>query len=217
MNDSRYETLASLTIASHFFYRALHQAPDAHFINALYDEPMFDEWPLDMANAKVEQGLALLKQRPNLHAASRDYAQLFVGPNTLTAAPWGSVYLTEEQTTCGATTLAIRAFYAEHGIAIDTGEREPEDHIGLVFSFITYLLETAFNAQVVEAAHNESLASLKAFLSDHVLTWAPRFFAIMREGAQTEFYQGISYLAEGTLEQLASQVNAQYNSVNLYR
>ncbi|MBE1277805.1 TorD/DmsD family molecular chaperone [Enterovibrio baiacu] len=217
MNDFRYQTLASLTIASHFFYRALHQAPDAAFIDALYDEALFDEWPVEVRNDKVEHGLALLKARPDLQAISRDYAQLFVGPNTLAAAPWGSVYLAEEQTTCGKTTLAIRAFYADHGIAIDTGEREPEDHIGLVFSFIAYLVETALTTQVIEMAHNESLISLQTFLTDHVLTWAPRFFAVMREGATTEFYQGLSLLAEGTLEQLASQVDAQYKIVTVYR
>ncbi|KXF82275.1 TorD/DmsD family molecular chaperone [Enterovibrio coralii] len=217
MNDTHYQTLASLTIASHFLYRALHQAPDAEFVNALYDDALFDEWPVEQANDNVSQGLALLKARPDLRNISRDYAQLFVGPNTLTAAPWGSVYLTEEQITCGDSTLAIRAFYESHGIAIDTGEREPEDHIGLIFSFITYLTDTALDAQVVEAAHNESLEALKVFLTDHVLTWAPRFFHTMREGAETPFYQGISYLAEGTLEQLAKLVGAQYKIVSLYR
>ncbi|WP_162046659.1 molecular chaperone [Vibrio taketomensis] len=217
MNETHYSNLAGLTIASHFLYRALHQAANSEFIDALYQDALFDEWPVELSNDKVNRGLELLKAEPELAALGRDYAQLFVGPNALTAAPWGSVYLTEEQITCGESTLAIRDFYQAHGIAIDTGEREPEDHIGIIFSFIAYLTDTALDAQVVEVSHNDSLQALQTFLTEHVLPWAPRFCLTMREAAQTPFYQGISYLAEGTLEQLAQLVDAKYKLVKLYR
>lgn len=217
MNDTHYSNLASLTIASHFLYRVLHQAPNQAFIDALYQDTLFDEWPVELSNDKVNQGLERLHATPELSALNDDYAQLFVGPNALTAAPWGSVYLTEEQITCGKSTLAIRDFYQAHGIAIDTGEREPEDHIGIIFSFIAYLTDNALDAQVVEATHNDSLQALQTFLTDHVLPWAPRFCLTMRDAAQTPFYQGISYLVEGTLEQLAELVDAKYRRVKLYR
>ena len=226
MKDMQLETLAGLNIASHFFYQAFHHAPANEFIQALHDEKLMEHWPVEALNEKTDQGLKAITDNIRvinqnlLDTLAQDYADLFVGPNALKAAPWGSVYLSEEQTTCGESTLAIKAFYREFGVEIDTGENEPEDHIGLIFAFLAHLTD-----QALEEASKEKdaekvqpwLCATKAFLTDHVLTWAPRFLEIMRENASTEFYRGISLLAEGSLEQLAKITEADYKIVRLYR
>ena len=227
MNNSQLEALAGLNIASHFFYRAFHQAPTKDFVTALHSGELIKHWPLELSDEKSTSGARLISNSLNtitedfVKALALDYAGLFVGPNKLKAAPWGSVYLSEEQTTCGESTLAIKAFYRECGIEIDTGENEPEDHIGLIFAFLAHLtdqaLEDASREDSAEERVQPWLCATQSFLTDHVLTWAPRFFAIMRENAGTDFYKGISLLAEGSLEQLATLTEAEYKIVRLYR
>ena len=223
MKETQLETLAGLNIASHFFYQAFHQAPSKEFITALHDEELMKHWPIAKESAKTAKGLELINQslnqvdQPLVDSLSQDYAELFIGPNKLKAAPWGSVYLSEEQTTCGESTLAIKAFYREFGVEIDTGENEPEDHIGLIFAFLAHLTGQALDVSGKEAELQPWLCATKAFLTDHVLPWAPRFLEIMAENAATDFYQGISLLAESSLEQLAELVEAEYQIVRLYR
>ncbi|MBY5946167.1 molecular chaperone [Photobacterium rosenbergii] len=217
MTEQQYQTIAGLSLVSRFLYQALHQSPTAEFIDAIYQNDLIGQWPLDADNDSVEKGLDLLGNKPELKPLTDDFQALFIGPDVLRAAPWASVYLTEEQTIFGQPTLAIKAFYSQFGIEIDTGEREPEDHIGLIFTFLAHLTEMALQQEVDENKPSPILCALEKFLSEHVLTWAPRMLHIMREQAETDFYRGISFAAEGTLRQFAQLVKADYRIVKLYR
>ena len=85
-----------------------------------------------------------------------------------------------------------------------------------MFAFLAHL-----SGQALEQGNEESAqpwqCAMRSFLTDHVLTWAPRFLEIMRENAKTDYYKGISVLAEGTLKQCATLVGADYKTVRLYR
>ncbi|MGF1684141.1 molecular chaperone TorD family protein [Photobacterium makurazakiensis] len=217
MTEQQFQTLAGLSLVSRFFYQAFHQAPTAEFVDAIYQESLIEQWPLDADNDSLAQGLELLKQQPDIKSLSVDFQTLFIGPDALKAAPWASVYLTEEQTIFGQPTLDIKAFYAQFGIEIDTGEREPEDHIGLIFTFLAHLSEMALQQDLDEDKPSPLLCALEKFLTEHVLTWAPRMLHIMRDEAETDFYKGISFAAEGTLRQFAQLVKADYRIVRLHR
>lgn len=217
MTEQQFHTIAGLSLVSRFFYQAFHQAPSAEFIQSIYQDDLIQQWPLEANNDTLEQGLALLKQQPDMAAINHDFADLFIGPNALKAAPWASVYLTEEQTLFGAPTAAIKQFYLQFGVEIDTGEHEPDDHIGLIFSFIAHLCEMALQQDIAHDQPSPLLCALEKFLSEHVLTWAPRMLHIMREEASTDFYKGISLAAEGTLRQFAQLTKADYRIVRLYR
>ncbi|MGR5063063.1 TorD/DmsD family molecular chaperone [Photobacterium sp. DNB22_13_2] len=217
MTEQQFQTVAGLSLVSRFFYQAFHQAPTADFVDAIYQNALIGQWPLDADNDSLVQGLELLKYKPDLKTLADDYQALFIGPDVLKAAPWASVYLTEEQILFGQPTLAIKAFYAQFGIEIDTGEREPDDHIGLIFTFLAHLTEMALQQDIDEDKPSPILCALEKFLTEHVLTWAPRMLHIMREQADTDFYRGISFAAEGTLRQFAQLVKADYRIVRLYR
>ena len=217
MTEQQFHTVAGLTLVSRFFYQAFHQAPSTDFIHAIYQESLIEQWPLDVNNDALAQGLALLKQQPDMAAINQDFADLFIGPNALKAAPWASVYLTEEQTLFGAPTAAIKQFYLQFGVEIDTGEHEPDDHIGLIFSFIAHLCEMALQQDIADDQPSPLLCALEKFLAEHVLTWAPRMLHIMRDESTTDFYKGMSLAAEGTLRQLAQLTKADYRIVRLYR
>lgn len=97
------------------------------------------------------------------------------------------MYLTEEQTLCGEPTLAVEAFYRECDLEIDTGEHEPDDHLGLMFAFMTNRLGRMISACESDESIDDDLNILQIFLSEHVLTWAPRFLEIMKDNAQLTF------------------------------
>ncbi len=224
MSEQQLQQLAGLHIASQFFYRFFHQAPDAQFVTALKgsdEESLLGHWPIPL---NEEGQLALNSLKAGLSedesVISRDYADLFIGPDRLLAAPWSSVYLTEDQINCGQPTLHVKDFYREYGIEIDTGENEPEDHIGLMFAFLAHLTEQALQVAENTEGKNETelwITACKAFLENHLLTWAPRFLAIMEENARSGFYKSGSKLCQTTLNSFAELTGAQFKIVKLYR
>ena len=215
MLEHNSTTFIGLSLVCQLLYRTFHQAPNDELLSIIYDEELAADWAVEITNDKLKQGLALLTNKPRLEEVTQDFSTLFIGPNKLKAAPWGSVYLTEEQNTFGKQTLAIRQYYANFGLAIDTGEHEPDDHIGLIFSFVAHCCE--LNTQELESNGRVNDLAIRDFLTQHVLTWAPRMLQTMYKNAETPFYQGMALVAEGTLQQLAELVKAQYLIVNLYR
>jgi TorA maturation chaperone TorD len=68
-----------------------------------------------------------------------DYTRLFLGPMQILANPYGSVWLEENRTLMGDTTMAVLALYQEGGFEIDDEFREVPDHIAVELEFL-YLL-----------------------------------------------------------------------------
>ncbi|OED43813.1 hypothetical protein ACH42_09040 [Endozoicomonas sp. (ex Bugula neritina AB1)] len=220
MNQKPQEVLADFHFACQLFYQGLHQAPSDDFFQNIKDIPFAEIWGKS-SNSSIQEGVSLitneLQSSSDLNTIRQDFAALFVGPNVLRAAPWGSVYLTEEQTLCGESTLAVKAFYRECGLAIDTGEREPEDHLGLMFAFMADRITRMHDALEAGGSIDGDMDILKSFLTDHVLTWAPRFLEVLHDNAETSFYQGLSQLIEGNLQLMASFTGAEYKIVRLFR
>ena len=200
--DVQEEQLARMVLSSRVLWHLWHQAPREEVLKEL--EAFFTEWPLGEERDDVQAGLALMKNglTADFKALSMDYADLFVGPDVLKAAPWGSVYLNEEQTTFGETTLAVRDFFRQHGMEVETGEREPDDHLGLMFAFIAWLGEQGLEQNEVEPLQ-PCFCSLRTFLSEHLLTWAPRVCELVEERAETDFYKGLGKVTAGVLAEMA--------------
>ena len=116
IQSNRLASLAGVNIACHFFYHVFHRTPDEAFLNQIYSEGLLKQWPVALDDSMEKSLRSIEKELSDLHSdrvstLSRDYADLFVGPGALKAAPWGSVYLSEDQTTCGESTQAVKAFY----------------------------------------------------------------------------------------------------------
>lgn len=72
-----------------------------------------------------------------------EYRRLFIGPGAKPAPPWGSVYTDRECVVFGATTLELRAWMREHGVARTADEKTPEDHIGLMLALMAWLAQNS--------------------------------------------------------------------------
>ena len=148
------------------------------------------EWPFvesTDAQGALEAMVAGLAAGTNSDALVAEYRRLFIGPAPKPAPPWGSVYTDRECVVFGLTTLELRQWMRDHGIARTTDERTPEDHIGLMLALMAHVART-------------QPTSLDDFLQTQLLTWSSHFLEQLEAAAQQPFYQGLARLTRLSLE-----------------
>ncbi len=131
--------------------------------------------------------LALIKSS-DIDMLDADFFQLLQGSGDMPSPPWGSAYLDKENALFGASTLELREFMRSKALACDTGVREPEDHIGLMFMLVSFLLE------------QKDINGANQLLSDHLMPFAPTMLNLMRIHAETDFYRQLAEISLGWLE-----------------
>ena len=125
-----------------------------------------------------------------------DYARLFLGPNQVIAAPYGSVWMSGERTLMQDSMIAVLDLYREGGFEIDEEFRELPDHVAAELEFL-YLLIYREN----EARRNGAPEALKAttrlkkrFLAEQLGLWIGPFTAAVKGGAESGFYRELAEL-----------------------
>ncbi len=106
-----------------------------------------------------------------------EYTRVLIGPASLPAPPWESVFTTGENLIFQESTLAVRAAYRAAGYVAAGYPREADDHLATELDFMATLAEeacTAYEAGDAERAH-ASLQVQRQFLSEHLNTWAKPF------------------------------------------
>ncbi|RTR36761.1 molecular chaperone TorD [Shewanella canadensis] len=141
-----------------------------------------------------------------------DYGQLFYGPGDPSAAPWGSVYLSEKQLLNGESTLSLMNFYRERGIRFELESNQPIDHLGLFFA----VLDPIFG-QLAEEDNPELVGSCIILLQQHLLPWSDRCLELMHHHAESDFYRGIALLTKSYLLQLTKSLQIVPISAQLFR
>jgi TorA maturation chaperone TorD len=187
------------------------QEPELQLLlNELRALPSFDEWPfgaegeLDEAYRLIEAGLAEVPDATVLrNPLAREYQRLFIGPHHFNAPAWGSVYLDRESVLFGCSTLELRQWMRENGIAVSSEKREPEDHIGRMLLLLAWLAQ-------------EKPELIGEFLREHLMPWAPRYFELLEEDARQSFYQGLAVLSRTTLADMTDTLGIQAVKKKLY-
>lgn len=188
--------------------RLLLAPADRELLAALAEPALLSAWPL-RRDPDTARGLDLLAASrsagEDVPALVRDYDRLFVGPGRLLAPPYESVYRTEEGLLFEEPTFQVRAAYQTFGLAAPRMNREPDDHIGLEFSFLEHLSHRALAALDAgdEFRLDTTLAGQSAFLRDHLLVWGQDCLRAVARHAQTAFYRGTAALGLGVLTQAA--------------
>ena len=123
-----------------------------------------------------------------------DYTRLFLGPNHIIAKPYGSVWLDEQETLMGESTLAVLALYKEGGFEMDETFRELPDHIAAELEFLYLLIyrENEAYQQDKPDALEAKAALRKRFLNEHLGRWIGPFTAAVRDGAQCAYYRQLA-------------------------
>ena len=98
------------------------------------------------------------------------------------------VYLDSESVLFGDSCIALGRWMRARGIELHEGEsREPVDHIGRMLVLLSWLCDNQPD-QVIP------------FMEEHLMTWAPRYFAQLEPAAAGTLYEPLGHLASLTLE-----------------
>ncbi len=193
---------ADLFLAYGMGFRFLSQVylevPSEKFIEEIFRNNLFFEWPVAENQKNVSRGLKILQdysglwQSELLVALKRDYTRLFIGLEKTLAPPYASVYLSKDHLLYGSPVLDVRQFYKKFGLSVNPMNRVPDDHIGFELYCLSFLLENAVKA------------ALREFLSNHLNTWIPSFLSLVEEKAETAYYRGVALLTQGFVESLSN-------------
>lgn len=170
-------------------------------LSALYYQPSIEmkpllvnlkEWvelifPVAVADVILMQEY-LEGQEEDITKLLVDYARLFVGPFSVIAPPYGSVYLEKERKVMGDTTLAVRGFYQEAGLELGADQRDLPDHIAIELEFLYYLLFQGYDELY------------KRFLQEHLGNWVRNFGEVVEMNAKTEFYRCLARITYNFVE-----------------
>ena len=133
-----------------------------------------------------------------VHSLLLDYTRLFLGPTHIIAKPYGSVWLEQDRTLMGDSTMAVQELYREGGFEMDEAFRELPDHIAAELEFLYLLIYRENEAQRhgQPEARAAKAALRRRFLDEHLGRWIGPFTAAVRTGAQSAFYRQLAELTE---------------------
>jgi TorA maturation chaperone TorD len=114
----------------------------------------------------------------NTLAMEYDFNALFLGPQALKAAPYASVYLEEEATVMGKTTLELREFMRQLGLSINHDNHLPDDHVSYALELCVLLLTNV-------RQQPELKEMLFRYVFDYIAKWMPLFILNITGNAQT--------------------------------
>jgi TorA maturation chaperone TorD len=130
-------------------------------------------------------------------AVADEYTRLFIGPYGVTLHPYESYYLTGR--VFDRPLANLRAFLARIGVAKDDGVSEPEDWLACELDVMRRLLQRQADAGGPEA-EARVVDQQAAFLTRHLLVWAPSAARDIARAEGAAFYRGVGSLLAGFLE-----------------
>ncbi|PFG45804.1 TorA maturation chaperone TorD [Vibrio sp. ES.051] len=175
------------------FYHKRNKAETIELVSALVSENVLQNETLIALSALDAEQL------------EHDFSVLFEGMGFMPIPPWGSVYLDKEQVLFGASNTQYRLFLQQHGIALDSEQREPEDQFGLMLLAYAYLLEQG-NANA--AAHE--------LIGQHLMPWGKTYLEQLSDKAPNLFYQLLAKDVLGWLNFLLQKQSIHVSQKKIY-
>lgn len=185
----------------------VHKANLYKILSALYcipDEELdafLQHLPICLANIMPE--LELLGQQmaedfqslSDLGPVKVDHAKLFVGPFDLLAPPYSSIYLDNQRTIMGDSTIEAYEYYLDAGLDVGENFKQPPDHISVELEFMYYLL-----ANYIKTNDQVYLEKYGQFLKRHLGLWISPFAEKIAERAETDFYRNLGVITRRLIE-----------------
>ncbi len=126
------------------------------------------------------------------------YRALFPAVGQGALAVYESVYRTRDVFQESAVLADVAGFYRAHGLAVGGAERERPDHIAVELEFMAFLARKRAHA-IIELGATEVAACAfteRAFLRDHLGSWAPLVGAQLARIASHDAYASVGVLLE---------------------
>lgn len=138
-----------------------------------------------------------MDQIDDLEQLKVDFTRLFIGPYSLPAPPYGSIYLEKERKIMGDSTMDVKARYENFGLGLSGGFKDVPDHIAVELEFMFFLIYKEIDATRAEEPKQacDILSGQKSFLYNHLNMWISDFAETVIEHSETDFYR---HLAKAT-------------------
>lgn len=160
--------------------------------------------PLDSLASEDSQKMQNSLRELDEQTLKIDHASLFIGPFELSAPPYGSVYLEDENQVMGTTTIQINQIYEAENLKIN--QKEPADHIAIELEFMSYLFGLEINAiQKSDKDEQSRLQSLqKRFFQEYLNPWIPDLCQKVEMNAETDFYKLLASVLRQFVNELSN-------------
>lgn len=142
----------------------------------------------------IHQMLTKLDQNDCFEQLRIEFTRLFIGPYSLPAPPYGSVYIEKERKIMGDSTMDVQKRYQYFGLSLSNCFKEVPDHISAELEFMFFLI-----CNEIERIHSnlpeqaqEMLSHQKSFHNDHLNNWIPDFTSCVIEHTDIEFYRNLA-------------------------
>ena len=131
--------------------------------------------------------------RDTLGALQREWLRLFAGVGAPLASCLESFYVEPHGHMFAPCTLEVRKAYARHGLQIEKLNNEPDDHLGLMLGFVSYLIgKEAAAAEEGNIDAAEALAGEeKVFMATHIFPWLAAWHYNVGKHATSEYYRQV--------------------------
>lgn len=200
--------------------RLLYCEPDNDEVVQQACEHVFASAPFGMDNERVRRGLNGMDTWLETLDASdepsfaervdelrREWLRLFIGAGTPDAPCWESFYREPNSHLFGACTLEVRACYKRHGLQIERLRSEPDDHLGLMLGFVSFLISAEIDS--LQAGDEEAATGLASeqdgFLTEHVLPWLAAWHYEVDQHASSDYFRGAGSFVLGLCERYAQR------------
>ncbi|MGG0715996.1 molecular chaperone TorD family protein [Robertmurraya massiliosenegalensis] len=133
-----------------------------------------------------------------INSAREDYFSLFIGPDSLLAPPWESVYRGKDKCLFDFPTFEVKELFKTYDIAIEKKANqhdEAEDHIGYELLFMIQLIERAEQENNV-SVYNHLLDGQRKMLKEHLVKWIPLFTRDIESNAKSELFTSSARMLE---------------------
>ena len=143
-----------------------------------------------------------------LEEAKDEYTRLFIGPVSLVAPPWESVYGQKDAMLFQESTLEVRNTYRLFGLIPEGYPHVADDSLALELHFMALLAQRSLDA--FYAGKYEDLAAdltgSEEFLDKHLLVWIPKFLERMKGARSNILYPQMCLVLDEFLRKDAGTV-----------
>ncbi|MFH2060988.1 MAG: molecular chaperone TorD family protein [Pseudomonadota bacterium] len=143
-----------------------------------------------------------------------EYTRLFIGPYSLPAPPYGSIYIEKERKVMGDSTMDALKHYQDFGLEIAGSLKEVPDHITIELEYLYFLIfkeieSIQFNDPEVTQTY---MIEQVSFLTDHLNRWVPDFTKNIVVNSGIEFYRSLANMTKTFIEEDIDFLEGVYKS-----
>lgn len=216
MNADKKEVIELLLANRSFLYSLFHKVISADPCAELMDVLLAEHTSQAFAMLSAEEGDVLSRVPKFLDEIRGDmstdsdfisklrseYTRLFVGPLSLVAPPWESVYYGDDGMLFQESTLKVREFYRSFGLLPEGYPHVADDSLALELAFMTELAKRSADAFAADDtdALKHNLEGSAAFLREHLLVWIPYFLKKMADSTTDYMYPQICLILESFIK-----------------